>query len=89
MFDIEKRPKFLFIDIDGNPIPVYLDDLPKDVCDTAIKNENIGKPTIDPIDKYNTGIKNIKEYFNLLNISSTSSTCLVLLFILSCSLEAI
>ena len=42
MFDIEKRPKFLFIDIDGNPIPVYLDDLPKDVYDTAIKNENIG-----------------------------------------------
>ena len=31
-----------------------------------LKNENIGKPTIGPIDKYNTGMKNIKEYFILI-----------------------
>ena len=42
MFDIEKKPKFLFIDIDGNPTPVYLDELPTDIVEQAIKNKNIG-----------------------------------------------
>lgn len=42
MFDIEKKPKFLFIDVNGNTIPIYLDDLPEDVIAQAIKCEDLG-----------------------------------------------